>query len=282
LPPNTQGLAALQMLNVLEGVDLAKAGWGSTAHVHWFTEAKKLAYEDLTALNADPTGQTLPVERLLSKEYATQRRALVKADRAGVYDSGLRPDSHTVYLTTADKDGNMVSLIQSNSLNFGSLEVADGLGFVLHNRGMWYELTEGHPNSYAPGKRPFHTIIPGFVTKDGEPFLSFGVMGGDMQPQGHVQILLNLIDFGMNLQEAGDAPRIYHAGTFSRVGHVKDVGDLQLEQGYPAETVRDLMRAGHRVLHAYGLYGGYQAIMRKDGVYYGASESRKDGQAAGY
>jgi gamma-glutamyltranspeptidase/glutathione hydrolase len=176
----------------------------------------------------------------------------------------------------------MVSLIQSNSLPFGSLEVAEGTGFVLHNRGMWFELAEGHPNSYAPGKRPFHTIIPGFVTKDGEAYLSFGVMGGDMQPQGHVQILLNLIDFGMNVQEAGDAPRLYHQGTFPRTGHVADVGDLYLESGYPAETVRDLLRAGHRVGHAYGLYGGYQAILRKDGVYYGASESRKDGQAAGY
>jgi gamma-glutamyltranspeptidase/glutathione hydrolase len=270
------------MLNILEGVDLSKVQFGSADHVHWFTEAKKLAFEDLATAYAEPASMTVPVDRLLSKDYAAQRRALVKADRAGVYDSGLPADSHTVYLTTADKDGNMVSLIQSNSLSFGSLEVVDGLGFALHNRGMWFELKEGHPNSYAPGKRPFHTIIPAFVTRDDQPFMSFGVMGGDMQPQGHVQVLMNIIDFGMNLQEAGDAPRIYHAGSFPRTGHLADVGELSLEAGYPMETVRELMRRGHKVTHALGLFGGYQAIMRKDGVYYGASESRKDGQAAGY
>ncbi|WP_291981886.1 gamma-glutamyltransferase [Luteitalea sp.] len=282
LPPNTQGSAVLQMLNVLEGVDIAKAGFGSADHVHWFTEAKKLAFEDLASVYADASAMRVPVERLVSKEYGAQRRALVKADRAGVYTTGFPVDSHTVYLTTADKDGNMVSLIQSNSLSFGSLEVAEGLGFALHNRGMWFELTEGHPNSYAPGKRPFHTIIPAFVTKDDQPWLSFGLMGGDMQPQGHVQVLLNLIDFGMNLQEAGDAPRIYHAGSFPRTGHLADVGELSLEAGYAPETIRELMRRGHKVTSAYGLYGGYQAIMRQDGVYFGASESRKDGYAAGY
>ena len=282
LPPNTQGSAVLEMLNILEGVDLASAGFGSADHVHWFTEAKKLAFEDLAAAYADPTTMKVPVERLLSKEYGAQRRALVKADRAGVYDSGFPVDSHTVYLTTADKAGNMVSLIQSNSLSFGSLEVVEGLGFALHNRGMWFELKEGHPNSYAPGKRPFHTIIPAFVTRDDEPYISFGLMGGDMQPQGHVQILMNLIDFGMNLQEAGDAPRIYHAGSFPRAGHVADVGELNLESGFAPETIRELMRRGHKVTNAYGMYGGYQAIMRKGGVYYGASESRKDGYAAGY
>ncbi|AMY07313.1 Putative gamma-glutamyltransferase YwrD [Luteitalea pratensis] len=282
LPPNTQGSAVLQMLNVLEGVDLSKAGFGSADHVHWFTEAKKLVFEDLANAYAEPQSMRVPVDQLLSKEYAATRRALVKPDRAGVYHSGFPVDSHTVYLTTADKDGNMVSLIQSNSLSFGSLEVVEGLGFALHNRGMWFELTEGHPNSYAPGKRPFHTIIPGFVTKDDQPFMSFGLMGGDMQPQGHVQILLNLFEFGMNLQEAGDAPRIYHVGSFPRTGHVNDVGELNLEAGYPAETIRESMRRGHKVGNAYGMYGGYQAIMRKDGVYYGASESRKDGYAAGY
>ena len=282
LPPNTQGSAVLQMLNVLEGVDLSKAAFGSADHVHWFAEAKKLAFEDLANAYAEPQSMRVSVDQLLSKEYAATRRALVKPDRAGVYVSGFPIDSHTVYLTTADKDGNMVSLIQSNSLAFGSLEVVEGLGFALHNRGMWFELSEGHPNSYAPGKRPFHTIIPGFVTKDDQPFMSFGLMGGDMQPQGHVQILLNLIDFGMNLQEAGDAPRIYHMGSFPRTGHVADVGQLNLEAGYPPETIRELMRRGHKVGYAYGLYGGYQAIMRKDGVYYGASESRKDGYAAGY
>ena len=282
LPPNTQGSAVLQMLNILEGIDLAKAGFGSADHVHYFTEAKKLAFEDLAAAYSDATTMRVPVERLLSREYGAQRRALIKPDRAGVYDSGFPVDSHTVYLTTADKDGNMVSLIQSNSLSFGSLEVVEGLGFALHNRGMWFEVREGHPNSYAPGKRPFHTIIPAFVTKDDQPYISFGLMGGDMQPQGHVQILMNLLDFGMNLQEAGDAPRIYHVGSFPRSGHVAEVGELNLESGFPPETIRELMRRGHKVTSAYGMYGGYQAIMRKDGVYYGASESRKDGYAAGY
>jgi len=282
LPPNGQGVAVLHMLNILEGVDLARAGFGSVEHVHWFTEAKKLAFEDLAAVYGDPAFSTLPVERLVSKEYASARRALIAPTRAGVYQPGPSAESHTIYLTTADKDGNMVSLIQSNSLPFGSFEVVEGLGFVLHNRGSWYELSEGHVNTYAPGKRPFHTIIPAFVTKDDQPFLSFGLMGGDMQPQGHVQILLNLIDFGMNLQEAGDAPRIYHQGTFPRIGHVAGVGELSLEQGYPAETTRELMRMGHKVIGAYGLFGGYQAIMRRDGVYYGASDPRKDGQAAGY
>ncbi len=282
LPPNTQGVAALHMLNILEGVDLSKVTFGSADHVHWFTEAKKLAFEDLATAYAEPASMRVPVDRLLSKEYAAQRRALIKADRAGVYQSGLPADSHTVYLTTADKDGNMVSLIQSNSLSFGSLEVVEGLGFALHNRGMWFELKPGHPNSYAPGKRPFHTIIPAFVTKDDQPFMSFGVMGGDMQPQGHVQVLMNIIDFGMNLQEAGDAPRVYHAGSFPVAGHLANVGELNLEMGYPPETIRELMRRGHKVTHALGLFGGYQAIMLKDGVYYGASESRKDGQAAGY
>ncbi len=282
LPPNTQGSAVLQMLNVLEGVDIARTGFGSADHVHWFTEAKKLAFEDLAAAYADASSMRVPVERLLSKAYAAERRALVKPDRAGVYRSGLPVDSHTVYLTTADKDGMMVSLIQSNSLSFGSLEVVEGLGFALHDRGMWFELTPGHPNVYAPGKRPFHTIIPAFVTKDDEPYISFGLMGGDMQPQGHVQVLMNLIDFGMDLQEAGDAPRIYHTGSFPRAGHVDNVGELNLESGYSADTIRELQRRGHKVAHAYGMYGGYQAIMRKGGVYYGASESRKDGYAAGF
>ncbi len=282
LPPNTQGVAALHMLNILEGVDFSDVAFGSADHIHWITEAKKLAFEDLATAYADPAAFTAPVDRMLSKAYAAERRALVRPDRAGVYTSGLPADSHTVYLATADAEGNMVSLIQSNSLSFGSLEVAEGLGFALHNRGMWFELKPGHPNSYAPGKRPFHTIIPAFVTRDDEPFMAFGVMGGDMQPQGHVQVLMNIIDFGMDLQEAGDAPRMYHAGSFPRAGHVGTVGELSLENGFPMETVRELMRRGHKVTHALGLFGGYQAIMRKDGVYYGASESRKDGQAAGY
>ena len=176
----------------------------------------------------------------------------------------------------------MISLIQSNSALFGSREVPEGLGFALHNRLSGFVLEEGHINQYAPQKRPFHTIIPAFVTKGGKPFLSFGLMGGDMQPQGHTQIIMNLIDFGMNLQEAGDAPRIFHEGTTARRGHVAGEGDVYLESGFSYETIRDLMSRGHSIRMDAGIYGGYQAIMLKDGVYYGASESRKDGQAAGY
>ena len=194
-------------------------------------------------------------------------------------------DGDTVYLTTADAEGNMVSLIQSNYRGMGSGMAPDGLGFVLQDRGELFELEEGHFNTYAPGKRPFHTIIPAFVTKDGQPWLSFGVMGGAMQPQGHVQILVNLIDFGMNIQEAGDAPRILHEGSSEPIGEkMTDGGRVLVESGIPYETVRALMDRGHAVGFTLGDYGGYQAI-RWDPVqkvYYGASESRKDGQAAGY
>jgi gamma-glutamyltranspeptidase/glutathione hydrolase len=282
LPPNGQGISVLQILNILEGFDLAKVGFGSKEHIHYFTEAKKLAYEDLATYYGDPAFNTLPLAKLLSKEYAAERRKLINDKQAGIYEPGLAIAGHTIFLTAADKEGNMISLIQSNAAPFGSLEVPEGLGFVLHNRGSFYELSENHINAFAPGKRPFHTIIPAFISKEGKPFMSFGLMGGDMQPQGHVQMVMNIIDFGMNLQEAGDAPRIYHEGTFARLGHVKDVGNLYLESGFPYETIRDLMLLGHKVSYAYGLFGGYQAIMRKEGVYYGASESRKDGQAAGY
>jgi gamma-glutamyltranspeptidase/glutathione hydrolase len=287
LPPNGQGIAALQMLNILEGYDLAKYGFGSPEHVHYFVEAKKLAFEDRARWYADPAFAKIPVDELLSKDYAAKRRALIQPDRAGTtYEAGLALGRETIYLTTADRDGNMVSLIQSNYRGMGSGMVPDGLGFMLHDRGENFDLTEGRPNSYAPGKRPFHTIIPCFVTKDGEPFLSFGVMGGDFQPLGHVEILLNLIDFGMNLQEAGDAPRIDHSGSASPLGDARAPGggEVQLESGFPYETIRELMRRGHHVAYTFGTYGGYQAI-RWDPVrriYFGASESRKDGQAAGY
>lgn len=282
MPPNGQGVSVLHMLNILEGYELSRFGFGSKEHIHYFTEAKKLAYEDLAKYYGDPDFNKLPLNKLLSKEYAVERRKLIDGKKAGVFQPGMPAESHTIYLVTADKEGNMVSLIQSNSNLFGSLEVPDGLGFVLHNRGIWYELEEGHINAYAPNKRPYHTIIPAFITKEGNPFISFGLMGGDMQPQGHVQILMNIVDFGMNLQEAGDAPRIYHQGTFTRFGHVDGVGDLFLESGFSYETVRELLRMGHKVSYGYGVFGGYQAIMLKGGVYYGASESRKDGQAAGY
>lgn len=282
MPPNGQGMGTLQMLNILEGFDFSKITFGSEEHIHLFTEAKKLAYEDMAAYYGDPSFGNISINKLLSKEYAAERRKLIDAKEAGIYNPGLPAESHTIYLTVADKEGNMVSLIQSNSFFFGSLEVPGDLGFVLQNRGAGFITKEGHINTYAPGKRPFHTIIPAFVTKDGNPFLSFGVMGGDMQTQGHVQIIMDLLDFGMNLQEAGDAPRIYHNGTISSKGHVEDVGTTYLESGFPYETIRELIKSGNKISYGVGIYGGFQAIMKKGGVYYGASDPRKDGQAAGY
>jgi gamma-glutamyltranspeptidase/glutathione hydrolase len=196
-------------------------------------------------------------------------------------------DGDTIYLTTADREGNMVSLIQSNYRGMGSGMAPPGLGFILQDRGEMFVLGEGHANTYAPGKRPFHTIIPAFITRDGQPWVSFGLMGGDMQPQGHVQIVMNLVDFGMNLQEAGDAPRIQHEGSTSPEGQARpmqDGGWIDLESGFDYATVRALMQKGHAVRYADGPYGGYQAIARNaaNGTLTGASESRKDGQAVGY
>ncbi|MBB5875197.1 MULTISPECIES: gamma-glutamyltransferase [Xanthomonas] len=291
LPPNSQGIAALQMLNILEGYDFSKIPFGSAEHVHLFTEAKKLAFADRARFYADPAFQPAPLARLISKDYAAQRRALISMDRALKEVQPGTPkqleEGDTIYLTVADADGMMVSLIQSNYRGMGSGMAPPGLGFILQDRGEMFVLQKDHPNGYAPGKRPFQTIIPAFVTKDGKPWLSFGVMGGAMQPQGHVQILMNLIDFHMNLQEAGDAPRIQHDGSTEPTGQataMRDGGELNLETGFAYDTIRELMRKGHRVIFADGPYGGYQAIARDpdSGVYYGASESRKDGQAAGY
>nr|WP_254461349.1 gamma-glutamyltransferase [Xanthomonas sacchari] len=291
LPPNSQGIAALQMLNILEGYDFSKIPFGSAEHVHLFTEAKKLAFADRARFYADPAFQPAPLARLISKDYAAQRRALISMDRALKEVQPGTPkqleEGDTIYLTVADADGMMVSLIQSNYRGMGSGMAPPGLGFILQDRGEMFVLQKDHPNGYAPGKRPFQTIIPAFVTKDGKPWLSFGVMGGAMQPQGHVQILMNLIDFHMNLQEAGDAPRIQHDGSTEPTGQataMRDGGELNLETGFSYDTIRELMRKGHRVIFADGPYGGYQAIARDpdSGVYYGASESRKDGQAAGY
>ena len=287
LPPNTQGVAALQMLNILEGFDLAAAGFGSPDHLHWFTEAKKLAFEDRARYYTDPDFADIPLERLLSKSYAAEQRARIdKGKAATAYpDPASLQSGDTIYLTVADEAGNMVSLIQSNYRGMGSGMTPPGLGFILQNRGELFALDPTHANRFEPGKRPFHTIIPAFITHDGAPWVSFGLMGGAMQPQGHVQIVTNLIDFGMNLQEAGDAPRIYHEGSSSPTGPVmSDGGQLYLESGFDYSTVRALMGRGHRIGSARGPYGGYQAILRdpESGVYFGASESRKDGQAAGY
>jgi len=288
LPPNGQGIAALQMLNLLEGYDLESMGFGSADYLHVWTEAKKLAFEDRARWYADPEFADLPVAALLSDAYADKRRALIRMDRAAdAYppgDAAALEQGDTIYLTTADADGNMVSLIQSNYRGMGSGMTPPGLGFVLQDRGELFSLEEGHPNVYEPGKRPFHTIIPAFVTKNGEAWLSFGVMGGGMQPQGHVQVLVNLIDFGMGLQAAGDAPRIRHDGSSEPTGErMSDGGVVRVESGLPAEALAGLRKRGHRVeVVSDGGYGGYQAIRREAGVWAGASESRKDGHAAGY
>lgn len=288
LPPNTQGIAANQMLEILEGFDLAAAGFGSFEHVHLFTEAKKLVFEDRARYYADPDFCDAPIEGLLSSAYAAERRALIDPMRAARTVDAGNPAlfaGDTIYLATGDGTGNMVSLIQSNYRGMGSGMTPPGLGFVLQDRGELFALDDEHCNRYEPGKRPFHTIVPAFLTRDGEPWIAFGVMGGAMQPQGHVQIVLNLVDFGMNLQEAGDAPRIHHDGSSEPTGERMERGGVvQLESGFPYETVRELMNAGHRLEWALGPFGGYQAVMRdpRTGVLTGASESRKDGHAAGF
>ena len=286
LPPNGQGTAALQMLNILEAYNIKDMGFGSAEYIHHFIEAKKLAFEDRAKYYADPAFYDIPMETLLSKDYAAERRKLINPERASrSYPAGKIEQGNTIYMTVADKDGNMVSLIQSNYRGMGSGMCPPGLGFILQDRGELFTLEEGHANVYAPGKRPFHTIIPAFITLDGQPWISFGVMGGAMQPQGHAQIVINLIDFGMNLQEAGDAPRMRHVGSSQPTGEIMTNGGIvNLESGIRWEVIQTLLSMGHKVQWDLGGYGGYQAIMKdhKRGVYFGASESRKDGQAAGY
>ena len=286
LPPNGQGIAVLQLLNLLEPHDLASYGFGSVEYVHAFVEAKKLVFEDRAKYYADMDFADVPVEELISKEYAENRAKLIDMARAQDRVEAGNPaleEGDTIYLTAADQDGNMVSLIQSNYRGMGSGMTPGDLGFILQDRGELFSLEPGHRNVYEPHKRPFHTIIPGFVTKDGEPYMSFGVMGGATQPQGQAQILINMIDFGMNLQEAGDAPRILHSGSSQPTGEVMtDGGTVFLETGFPYETERELVKMGHTVSVNVGSHGGYQAILWDGNVYFGASESRKDGQAAGY
>jgi gamma-glutamyltranspeptidase/glutathione hydrolase len=288
LPPNTQGAAALQMLNMLERFDLKSMGFGTTATLHLMVEVKKLAYEDRARYFADPDFARAPLERLLAKPYAEERLKLFDTSRAARAippgDAALRPGD-TTYLTVVDADRNAVSLIQSNYMGFGSGVVPAGAGFTLQDRGNLFNLDAAHPNAYAPRKRPFHTIIPAFVTRDGQPVFSFGVMGGDMQPQGHVQVLCNIVDFGMGVQEAGDAPRWHHEGSSEPTGEVmQDGGVLHLETGFAPEVIRELVQKGHRITEDVGGYGGYQGIWidAARGVLLGASESRKDGGAIGY
>jgi len=288
LPPNGQGIAALQMLNILEGYDLKALGYNSPEALHLMIEAKKLAFEDRAKFYADPGFNAIPLQGLLSKAYAAERRKLINPHRAGrSYDAGnpAAQEGDTIYLTTADAAGNMVSLIQSNYRGMGSGITVPGLGFTFQDRGEMFTLRAGHANDYAPGKRPFHTIIPAFIMKDGAPWLSFGLMGGAMQPQGHVQIVCNLVDWGMNFQEAGDAARWCHEGSSDYDNpKMTDGGYLEVESGVPYESVRGLMQRGHVVRIGNGGFGGYQAIARdqQNGTYLGASESRKDGHAAGY
>jgi gamma-glutamyltranspeptidase/glutathione hydrolase len=288
LPPNGQGIAALQILNILEHYDLEEMGFGSADYVHLFVEAKKLVFEDRARWYADPDFNDIPVAQLISKEYAAERRQLIDQERAAdSFEAGnpVLEEGDTIYLTVADAERNMVSLIQSNYRGMGTGLSPDGLGFIFQDRGELFTLEEGQFNTYEPHKRPFHTIIPAFITKDGEPYMSFGVMGGATQPQAHAQIVINMVDFGMNLQEAGDAPRILHQGSSQPTGEaMTDGGTVVLESGFPYETIRDLVGRGHAVGWDVGPYGGYQAILfdSEQRVYYGASESRKDGQAAGY
>jgi gamma-glutamyltranspeptidase/glutathione hydrolase len=289
LPPNGQGIAVLQMLNLLEGFDLGAIEWGSAEHLHLVIEAKKLAFEDRARYYADPEFAAVPVARLLAKDYAAERRALIDADTASAAPvAGEIAVGDTVYLATGDADGNLVSLIQSNYMGFGSGVTVAEFGFGLQNRGSQFALDAGHANAYAPGKRPFHTIIPGFARRDGEALLAFGVMGAAMQPQGQVQVLTNLIDFGMNLQAAGDAPRVRHDGSSEPTGAapLPGGGIVHLEAGFDAAAIAGLRVRGHRLEPAADTasFGGYQAVLRdlRRGVYLGASESRKDGHAAGW
>jgi len=317
LPPNGQGIAALQILNILEGFDLKAMGRNSAETLHLLVEAKKLAWADRAKFYADPDFATIPLAQLISKQYAAERRKLIDPNHAAKtvtpgnpnaaqsykaqetpisgllakINSGqavnVTDDGDTIYMCTADDEGNMVSLIQSNYRGMGSGVVVPGLGFMFQDRGELFSMEQGHANVYAPGKRPFHTIIPGFVMRDGKPWEAFGVMGGGMQPQGHVQVLTNQIDFGLNAQEAGDASRWQHEGDNEPTGEKMEKGGyVEVESGIPYEVVRELEMRGHDMRFDLGGYGGYQAIKVEmhDGqrVYVGASESRKDGQAAGY
>ena len=276
LPPNGQGIAALEMLNILEGYDLKALGPNSATFWHLLIEAKKLAFADLAEHLADPAFSRFPTETMLSKEYAGKQRGRINLRQAGSQlKSGLPEAGDTVYLTVADRWGNMVSFIQSLYALFGSGITAGDTGIMLQNRGGLFTLDPKHPNHIAPRKRPYHTIIPAFVMKDGKPWLSFGVMGGDQQPQGHVQVLVNMIDFGMNVQAAGDAARFHHSQAANTVS---------FESGVEPTVTRELTAMGHRIVSERGSYGGYQAIMRDpaSGVYLAGSDPRKDGLAIGY
>ena len=285
LSPNSQGLATLQALNIMEEFDLKAMGFQSAAAIHHSVEAKRLAFEDRARFYADPDFAKIPTEWLISKAYARERAKLISPNRILTPVNPGQAPSHgdTTYFTTADADGMMVSIIQSNYRGMGSGLMPDGLGFMFQDRGELFALTDGHPNLYAPGKRPFQTIIPGFATKGDAPWLAFGVMGGDMQPQGQAQIISNMVDHGLAIQEAGDAPRWHHGGSTEPTGEAQQgTGVLNLETGVPEATRQALAKIGWVMAPEPGGYGGYQAIERWPGRYAAATEMRKDGVALGY
>ena len=273
LPPNGQGAMVLEMLNILEGYDMKSLGHNSADYLHLIIEAKKAAFADRAKYVADPSFADLPTERIISKEYASERRKLINLNKASEISDWEEKSSNTVYLTVADKYGNIISFIQSIYWEFGSGIVPKGTGIILQNRGTLFSLEPGHLNYLEPSKRPLHTIIPAFVMKDGKPWLSYGVMGGDMQPQGHVQVLLNLVEFGMNIQEAGEAPRVCHTAE-----------GVALESGISWQETTKLMKKGHFIISGYDIFGGFQGIMinSDEGTYAGGSDDRKDGCAIGY
>ena len=264
---NTQGLATLQMLNILEHFDLRAMGFQSAASIHVQAEAKRLAFEDRARFYADPHFAQVPVAWLGSKDYAAERAKLIRPDRIlslVCTRASRRAAGDTTYLTVADSSGMMVSMIQSNYRGMGSGLVADGLGFMFQDRGQLFSLEDGHPNQYQPGKRPFHTIIPGFAARDGRPWMSFGVMGGDMQPQGQTQIIVNRVDFGLDVQAAGDSPRWHHVGSSQRMGEdeagLGELGRLHLESGVPERSRRALAELGWPIGPSDGAFGRYHCI----------------------
>ena len=288
LPPSGQGIAALQILNIFDRHDIAAMGHNSADYIHLFTEAKKLAFADRAKFYADPqVEKNLPIAELISKPYAERQAKRIDmakaAQRVPAGDPRLK-HGDTIYLTAVDKDRNVVSLIQSTYYGFGSGHVPGNVGFTMQNRGTLFAMDEKHHNRLEPNKRPFHTIIPAMVTKDGKPVLSFGVMGGDMQPQGHAQVIVNMLDHGMNVQEATDAARVRHDGSDTPTGDImSDGGHLIVESGVSDEVVAELKKRGHNVSRG-GAGGGYQAIRidHETGLLHGGSEARKDGAAIGY
>jgi gamma-glutamyltranspeptidase/glutathione hydrolase len=287
LPPNGQGIAALQILNILENFDIASLEPNWAKHLHLFIEAKKLAFEDRAVYYADMDFAEVPLQQLISKAYARERASLINPSRAAqeVVPGRLTGSSDTIYLTAADKEGNMISLIQSIYYLFGSQVVPDGLGFALQNRGHLFSLNPNDLNRLEAHKRPFHTIIPGFVTREGRPLFSFGVMGGDFQPQGHAQVLMNIIDFGMDPQQAGEQPRVAHFESSTPTGRkMRGGGSVGFERHFPDKVKAELAEMGHRIRPEIEAFGGYQGIWRRmDPLrYFGGSDPRKDGCAMGY